>query len=53
MTAAAGRHFPRRCRMDGHARLCRVLTYDGNGYFTILRGEQKVFVHRDRLTFID
>lgn len=38
--------------MDGHAQICRVLAYDGNGYFTILRGEEKVFVQRDRLTFI-
>lgn len=52
MTMTGRWHFPRRARMDGHAQLCRVLSYDGNGYFTILRGEEKVFVHRDRLTFI-
>lgn len=44
-------YFPRRCRMDGHTQICRVLSYDGNGYFTILRGEEKVFVKRDRLVF--
>ena len=38
--------------MDGHDQICRVLAYEGNGYFTILRGEEKVFVHRDRLIFI-
>ena len=38
--------------MDGHTRICRVLSYDGSGYFTILRGEEKVFVKRDRLVFI-
>ena len=34
----------------------KVLTYDGNGFFTVLevRGktERRVFVHRDRLTFL-
>ena len=45
-------HFPRLCRMDGHSQICRVLSYDGSGYFTILRGEEKVFVKRDRLVFI-
>jgi len=44
--------FPRRCRMDGHKRVCQTLSYDGNGFFTILRGNDKVFVRRSRLTFI-
>lgn len=31
---------------------CRILSYDGNGYFTLLdnRDHQR-YVHRDRITF--
>jgi hypothetical protein len=30
----------------------RVLSYEGNGYFTVLiPGDIKVFMHRDRLIF--
>lgn len=34
-------------------RRVQVLTYDGNGFFTVLdRGDRRVFVHRDHLTFL-
>ena len=48
---------PQRALLFGQrGRVVKVLTYDGNGFFTVLevRGktERRVFVHRDRLTFL-
>jgi len=32
--------------------VCDVLSYDGNGYFTILdKRDRRIFVHRSRLSF--
>lgn len=49
-------HFPRRAKIDNKGRIVQVLSYDGEGMFTVLRSngtsEEKVFVRRDRLTFI-
>lgn len=48
--------FPRRALLDGHSRPVRVLAYEGNGFFTVLRSngvsEDEVFVRRERLTFL-
>lgn len=31
---------------------CRVLAYEGNGYFTLLTNRDvKIYTHRDRITF--
>ena len=31
---------------------CRVLAYEGNGYFTVLTNrDRRLYLHRDRLTF--
>lgn len=40
--------------LDGHKPPVRVLTYDGNNFFTVLRqpGDEKVLVKRERLTFV-
>lgn len=45
--------FPRYALLDGHRPPVHVLSYDGNGFFTVLRrDDSKVFVRRSRLTFI-
>lgn len=34
-------------------RRVQVLTYDGNGFFTVLdKGDRRVFTHRDNLVFL-
>lgn len=43
---------PRYALLDKHTPPVRVLAYEGNGYFTVLRHDDaEVFVHRNRLTF--
>ena len=45
--------YPRYAILDGHKPPVHVLNYEGNGYFTVLRrADEKVFVKRERLTFI-
>lgn len=48
----AERRTPRYALLDNHTPPVRVLGYEGNGYFTVLRWDDaKVFVPRHRLTF--
>lgn len=46
------RPLPTHAVLPGRGRV-RVLSYDGNGMFTVLTNRDvKVSVHRDRLTFL-
>lgn len=43
--------LPRFAILPGRGK-CLVLSYDGNGYFTVMTNrDAKVFAHRDRLIF--
>lgn len=47
----APKPLPTHAVLKGRGKV-RVLSYDGNGMFTVLTNRDvKVFVHRDRLTF--
>jgi hypothetical protein len=49
--AAALPKIPARAYLAGKG-MCEVLTYDGNGYFTVLTNrDHRIFVHRNRLSF--
>lgn len=44
--------LPRHAVLNGIGR-CRVLHYDGKGFFTLLDGrDTQRFVHRDNITFL-
>lgn len=53
-----GESFPRRALLDGKGAPVRVLAYEGRnprtkiGFWTVLRGEEKVLVREERLTFL-
>lgn len=45
--------IPRKAILDGHKPPVQVLSYDGNGFFTVLkRDDSRVFVPRERLVFV-
>lgn len=49
---AAQKPLPEKALLDGK-RVVKVLTYDGNGYFTVLASnDARVFTHRNRLVFL-